>query len=65
MTKKNNKQDQMDHISGSNNILSDSIKVLTDLTRKDIERIYNLENTKNTETFYSNRHGWHLRRVNS
>ena len=52
----------------SNNIkskdsLTESIKVLTELTRKDIERSYNIDNSTDTEINYSNRYGWSLRRT--
>ena len=47
----------------SENSLVDPIKVLTELTRKDIERSYNIDESKDTEINYSNRYGWSLRRI--
>ena len=41
----------------------DSIKILSDLTRRDIEKSYNIGNTNGTEAYYSNRYGWSLRRT--
>ena len=49
--------------SEQKSLLNDSIKILSDLTRKDIERSYNIENVEGTEAYYSNRYGWFLRRV--
>ena len=40
----------------------DSIKVLSDLTRQDIEKSYNIESTNGTEAYYSERYGWTLRK---
>ena len=45
------------------NSLVDGIRILSDLTRKDIEKSYKIENTNNTEAYYSNRYGWTLRRI--
>ena len=40
----------------------DVIKGLSDLTRQDIEKSYNIESTKGTEAYYSERYGWTLRK---
>ena len=63
MNKIQKNQNQSRNPSGQENLSFDSIKVLSDLTQKDIERSYNIENVKNTEANYSNRYGWFLRRV--
>ena len=49
----------------SNQVVSqvDSIKILSDLTRRDIEKSYNIGSTDGTEAYYSNRYGWALRRI--
>ena len=52
----------------SNNIkskdsLTESIKVLTELTQKDIKRSYNIDDSQDTEVYYSNRYGWSLRKT--
>ena len=39
-----------------------SIKILSEMTKKDIAKSYNLETINGTETHYSNRYGWTLRR---
>ena len=38
------------------------IKILSDIARKDDEKLYDLENIKGTQAYYSNRYGWSLRR---
>ena len=40
----------------------DSVKILSDMTKKDIEKSYKLESISGTEAHYSNRYGWTLRR---
>ncbi|MDC0194941.1 hypothetical protein OAJ82_01590 [Alphaproteobacteria bacterium] len=40
----------------------DSVTILSDITRKDIEKSYSLDSVKGTEAYYSNRYGWTLRR---
>jgi|TARA_B110000438_G_scaffold294398_1_gene335758 hypothetical protein len=41
----------------------DSVTILSDITRKDIEKSYSLDSIKGTEAYYSNRYGWTLRRI--
>ena len=43
--------------------LIDSVKILSDITRRDIEKLYSIDNTLGTEAYYSNRYGWTLRRI--
>ena len=40
----------------------ESNKILSDITRKDIEKSYSLESIKGTEAYYSDRYGWTLRK---
>ena len=40
----------------------ESNKILSDITRKDIEKSYSLESIKVTEAYYSYRYGWTLRK---
>ena len=47
----------------SKNTLINSIKILSDVTRRDIEKSYYIENTHDTKAYYSNRNGWTLRRI--
>ena len=39
------------------------IDILADITRRDIEKSYNINETNNTEAYYSNRYGWTLRKT--
>ena len=39
-----------------------TVRMLSDITRKDIEKSYNILDTKGTRAYYSNRYGWTLRR---
>ena len=39
-----------------------SVKILSDMTRRDIEKSYNLDTIRGTEAYYSGRYGWTLRR---
>ncbi|SVE23095.1 uncharacterized protein METZ01_LOCUS475949 [marine metagenome] len=56
--KKNKKKNP----GNSGDIASHSVRVLSDIARKDIERSYNIDNSSDTEAYYSNRYGWTLRR---
>ena len=53
-------------ISGSrlktNESMMDSVRILSDMTRRDIEKSYNLDTIRGTEAYYSGRYGWTLRR---
>ena len=40
----------------------DSVKILSDMTRRDIKKSYNLDTIRGTEAYYSGRYGWTLRR---
>ena len=52
---KNNKSNKQD-------TLVDNIRILSDITRKDIEKSYDIDSSNGTEVYYSNRYGWTLRR---
>ena len=41
----------------------DSVKILSEFTRKDIEKSYNLDTIRGTEAYYSTRYGWTLRKT--
>ena len=49
----NNKQDS----------LIKSIKILTEITKKDIQKLYNLENFSDIKASYSDRYGWSLKKT--
>ena len=40
----------------------DSVKILSNITKRDIEKSYNLDTIRGTEAYYSRRYGWTLRR---
>ena len=42
--------------------MADSVRILSDITRRDIEKSYNLDTIRGTEAYYSGRYGWTLRR---
>ena len=46
----------------TNDSMMDSVKILSDMTRRDIEKSYNLDTIRGTEAYYSSRYGWTLRR---
>ena len=46
----------------TNDSMVDSVKILSDMTRRDIEKSYNLDTIRGTEAYYSSRYGWTLRR---
>ena len=47
----------------TNESMVDSVRILSDIiTRRDIEKSYNLDTIRGTEAYYSGRYGWTLRR---
>ena len=46
----------------TNDSMVDSVRILSDITRRDIEKSYNLDTIRGTEAYYSSRYGWTLRR---
>jgi len=47
----------------NNDSMVDSLRILSDITRRDIEKSYNLDTIRGTEAYYSSRYGWTLRRT--
>ena len=45
-----------------NETMVDSVKILSDITRRDIEKSYNLNTIRYTEAYFSSRYGWTLRK---
>ena len=43
--------------------MGDSVKILSEFIKKDIEKSYNLDSVKGTEAHFSNRYGWTLRKT--
>ena len=63
MTTSANQMNIAENQSNNDNSMVDSVKVLSEFTRKDIEKSYNLDTVKGTEAYFSNRYGWTLRRT--
>ena len=63
MTTQIKREIQSTDLLSKNDTLVDSVRILTDITRRDIEKSYNITNTQGTEAYYSNRYGWTLRRT--
>jgi len=63
MTKSNVKLNPAKNNSNDNDNMEDSIRLLADLTRREIDKAYNINNISETETYYSNRYGWSLRKT--
>ena len=45
--------------------LEKSIKILSEMTKKDIQRLYNLESFSDIKAAYTNRYGWSLKKTTS
>ena len=63
MTKRINQTMLDNNLNKKEDSLINSVKILTDITRRDIEKSYNINETQSTEAYYSNRYGWTLRRA--
>ena len=61
MTRHNKTQE--DILSKSGDSLIDSVRVLSDITSRDIEKSYNIDHNNGTEAYYSDRYGWTLRKT--
>ena len=48
--------------TNNNDSMVDSVRILSDITRRDIEKSYNLDTIRGTEAYYSSRYGWTLRK---
>ena len=62
MTTLTKRQMRPDNLSTKEGPLVNTVRILSDITRKDIEKSYNILDTKGTIAYYSNRYGWTLRR---
>ena len=56
------KQINPNNLSAQKGSLINSVRILSDITRKDIEKSYNITETQGTSAYYSNRYGWTLRK---
>ena len=62
MTTLATRQMRPDNLSTKEGSLVNTVRMLSDITRKDIEKSYNILDTQDTRAYYSNRYGWTLRR---
>ena len=51
-----------DNLSTEEGSLVNTVRILSNITRKDIEKSYNILDTQGTRAYYSNRYGWTLRK---
>ena len=63
MTTTTNRQHQSRNSTNKQDTLVDSVRILSNITSRDIEKSYNIENNQDTEAYYSNRYGWSLRKT--
>ena len=63
MTALSKTQYKADKPTNSKDSLLNTVKILTDITREDIEKSYNIGTSEGTEAYYSNRYGWTLRKI--
>ena len=61
MTDLAKKQVKRNNLSFNKGTLINTVRILSDITRKDIEKSYNILETQGTRAYYSNRYGWTLR----
>ena len=63
MATPSNQKNFIENQVNSKDSMVDSVRILSDITRKDIEKSYNLDTIRGTEAYYSSRYGWTLRRT--
>ncbi len=63
MTAPANQSTRLGNQINKDDSLVDSVRILSDITRRDIEKSYNINSTNGTEAYYSNRYGWILKRI--
>ncbi len=62
MTTLAKRQMRPNNLSTKEGSLVNTVRILSDITRKNIEKSYNILDTQGTRAYYSNRYGWTLRR---
>ena len=55
----------MEQDSKQEHSLEKSIEILSEMTKKDIQRLYNLESFSDIKATYTNRYGWSLKKTTS
>ena len=62
MTTSSNQSNISETLLKTDESMVDSVKILSNMTKRDIEKSYNLDTIRGTEAYYSSRYGWTLRR---
>ena len=62
MTSQAKRNVKPNYLSFQDSSLVNTVKILSDITRKDIEKSFNILETQGTSAYYSNRYGWTLRK---
>ena len=62
MTAQAKRQMRPNNFSTKEGSFVNTVRMLSDITRKDIEKSYNILETQDTRAYYSNRYGWTLRK---
>ena len=62
MTAPAKRQMRPNNLSTEEGSFVNTVRMLSDITRKDIEKSYNILETQGTTAYYSNRYGWTLKR---
>ena len=62
MTTSSNQTNISETLLKTEESMVDSVKILSNITKRDIEKSYNLDTIRGTEAYYSSRYGWTLRR---
>ena len=57
MTKITNQNNRKDNQANKQSSCIDSVRILSDLTRRDFEKSYNIDNTNENEVYYRQRYG--------
>ena len=63
MTISTNQINKSEKWVNNDNSIVNSVKILSEFTKKNIEKSYNLDSIKGTEAYFSNRYGWTLRKT--
>tara|TARA_B100001750_G_scaffold185886_1_gene154987 strand:- start:115 stop:312 length:198 start_codon:yes stop_codon:yes gene_type:complete len=63
MTTPTSKNIPLDNYTDEKDSQIDSVRILSDIKRRDIEKSYKIDGIDGTEAYYSNRYGWTLKRT--
>ena len=63
MTTQAKQENKLNNQSNEKDSLVNSVRILSDFTRKDIEKSFNSPDVQNTRNYFSNRYGETLKRT--